>query len=77
MGDIQTPECDKLHAIADKSQVVGEFIEWVREKHGVHMPKSIDDLLADFFEIDQNKVEQEKRAILESLRKRQTDNWQK
>ena len=26
----ECPECDKLHAVADKSQVCGEFLDWLK-----------------------------------------------
>lgn len=71
MEEIPTPECDKFHAIADKSQTVGEFCEWLRAEYGIVLPKSINDLLAQFFEIDQDQLEWEKQEILAQLRKDQ------
>lgn len=82
------PEHDKLRAIADESQAIGEFLEWMgtdrTAEHGqygrrlflAHMwndrltPASytIEDLLAQFFGIDQNKIEAEKRQMLAELR---------
>jgi hypothetical protein len=32
---IKTPECDKLLAVKDKSQVVGEFLDWLRDEKKV------------------------------------------
>jgi len=32
MKEPKCPECDKLHAVKDKSQAIGEFIEWVFEQ---------------------------------------------
>jgi len=83
-----TPECEKLHAVKDKSQAIGEFLDWLKnEKHYfiaervvdfIHedsdlMPvwTSIEELLAEYFEIDLNKVEQEKRQLLNHIRKEQ------
>lgn len=43
-----------------------EYCEWPDEYLPVH--KSIEQLLADYFEIDLKVVENERRAILESLR---------
>lgn len=97
------PEHEKLSAVADKSQEIGEFIEWMASK-GRHFmvpgtdecprcdggddecprcdgtgvityetlrvlaPGSIQDWLAEFYEIDLNVIEQEKRAMLAAIR---------
>lgn len=72
------PEHDKLQAVAGKSQVIGEFIEWLREQ-GIYLAtddfdkiypihQSVETLLASFFEIDLNVIEKEKRQMLDSLR---------
>jgi hypothetical protein len=74
------PECEKLLAVKDKSQLVGEFLEWASGKNMVlcARPKGDDEeyypvmqswekLLADFFGIDLNKVESERRAMLADL----------
>jgi hypothetical protein len=124
-----TPELDKMSAVREQSQAIGEFLDWltgekglslcrqqvsgnngkpqIRWKAGVrkckqyrasirsrepdrndlyngdaelnpeheHWPsgffpanENIEKLLAEFFEIDLNKVEEERRAILEALR---------
>ena len=78
------PECEKMAAIQDKSQVIGEFIEWMRSEQEfeictysdysreyVPSSMSIEILLAKFFNIDLNKVEEEKRQILKQLRSKQ------
>ena len=134
------PECDKLRAARDKSQAIGEFIEWLqREKHArllvrhgpevdeagnpvfrdlhgeivtdwipseavpdqhgndfkearrrereeiiqrmlapnpngdhdIPLRESTEHLLAEFFEIDQGKLEDERRQMLEGCRKAQ------
>lgn len=31
------PEHDKQRAIIDQSQAIGEFMDWLREKHGVFL----------------------------------------
>ena len=76
------PEHDKLRAIQHESQAVGEFLDWASEKHGAQLsrvPEGYTDtlmplgiptrtLLAEFFEIDEAKIEAEKRAMLASLR---------
>lgn len=83
MTNSEYPEHDKLHAIKDQSQKLGEFIEWL---HGQGMEicfcehydnsnheyfpiyKTIEQLLANYFEIDLNKLEEEKRSMIEQLR---------
>lgn len=110
------PEHEKLHAIKDQSQSIGEFIEWLGENgysicerrdaesrservKKIFSPsgRAVEDfgsafcaileavadnaclywpttkrlpesLLADYFKIDQNKLEDEKRAMLDHLR---------
>jgi hypothetical protein len=73
----ETPECDKMLAIAEQSQRIGEFLDWLPtigvrlcDRNGDFYPQglSTQSLLALFFEIDLNKVEQEKRALLEWMR---------
>lgn len=77
------PEHEKLEAIKDKSQSIGEFIEWLNRKKGIYLGKwshfgkpeegfdamfaareSIENLLAEYFEIDLVKLEKEKRQML-------------
>jgi tRNA(Ile2) C34 agmatinyltransferase TiaS len=76
------PEHEKLHLIKDKSQAIGEFLEWLQGEQGCVIAQySGDDLhpidsrneqlLAYFFEIDLVKLEKEKRAMLDELRKAQ------
>lgn len=79
---IPTPEVDKMLAVRDKSQEIGSFLEWLRGEKKIVLAAyehddlievytSTNDLLAEYFEIDLNKVEAERRAILEGLRKAQ------
>ena len=100
----KTPELDKLKAVVEKSQAVGEFVDvFLTEKgfsigkphkHDNHCPGwrkdgtlipgkhsdcgyhshefesigvPIQELLAEFFEIDENKCEAERRAILKFI----------
>lgn len=71
------PEHDKLKAISEESQTIGAFLDNSEyhiceydERHGRFFPapKSITQILADYFDIDLNKIEEEKRQMLESLR---------
>ena len=75
------PEHAKLNAVADKSQAIGEFIEHAGfilcEPTGRELipyapvGKSINELLADYFEIDLKVIEKEKRAMLDLIREGQ------
>lgn len=78
------PEHDKLAAVRDAADAVGEFLEamqergyvlaeWVRydDYHDVVLApvtKGIDTLLAEHFEIDLATLEKEKRDMLRAIR---------
>lgn len=93
-------ECERMVAVKDKSQAIGQFLEWLQEEKGVHLAEyhrhtracldheahlvcglledhsvrwsySIERLLAEYFNIDLDKVEQEKQAMLEEIRNAQ------
>ena len=85
------PECEKLKAIQERSQSIGEFLEWLCSTKGVSlmvdmdadpddingtvqvpMRESKEELLAEFFEIDLDKVEDEKRALLDFIRQQES-----
>lgn len=81
------PEHTKQSAIVDKSQAIGEFLEFsgyilaelpdeelvaaglVGENELQPVSKSLQQVLAEYFEIDLNKIEQEKREMLDELNK--------
>lgn len=75
------PEHQKLKAISDKSQCVADFWDYM-EQQGIvfaergensqflyHTMKNKRDFIAEFFDIDMNKIEAEKRAMIEDLQK--------
>ncbi len=74
-------QLDKLMASRDDSQTIGDFVEWLHSKqlficepYGVHgdhtrTRKTIEELLAEYFEIDLVAVENEQRAILNNFRR--------
>lgn len=113
---MEYPECEKMKAASEDSQVIGEFLEWLGQQ-GIQLCKyqkedvyhfeseeaesqynelsrieqsawrynnpskfgttyqgynlvniNTEKLLAQYFKIDLNKVEQEKRQIINSLR---------
>jgi len=93
-------EVNRMVAVHEKSQAIGEFLEWLKsEKHltvcervenaktvffienedkcknydkeeGAYTPACLDTnkLLAEYFEIDLNKVEKERRKLLGAIR---------
>lgn len=65
------PEHAKLTAIHTKSQACGGFLEWLEEMEYVEITsrKRLQELLAEHFEIDEGKLEEEKRAMLDACRK--------
>ena len=76
-----TPELDKMRAARDTSQTIGDFIDWLSYNdmricdycdygEGEYHPTrlTIEQLLAKYYEIDLNKVEEERCAILNELR---------
>lgn len=84
------PEHEKLYTVHDDAQVIGEFLENMethgfhmgeficfesgQEAQYVLTSKNITDLLALHFEIDQKKVDQEKRQMLDEIRLERSDN---
>lgn len=83
--EVLTPEIDKMKSVNPQSQAIGEFLVWLQEFKGVSMVHTIEEeddcekevpyyfsiekLLAEYFEIDLKKVEEEKLAILEQFNK--------
>ncbi|MEW6049253.1 MAG: hypothetical protein AB1609_22745 [Bacillota bacterium] len=80
-----TPMLDKMRAVRERSQLIGEFLEWLEGKGYIlccrtqgeemrfpYLParKSIEELLAEFFEVDLDAAEREQRAVLEWVRQR-------
>ena len=81
---MEYPEHMKLEKISDKSQTCGVFLDWLREKYIIasyqDSPISSDQelfpvyietrkLLAEFFEIDEDRLEKEKDEMLKEIRK--------
>jgi hypothetical protein len=77
------PEHAKLEAVADKCQFLGEFLEWLQGKYTIAeyeqpegalnqelwpVRKNIEQLLADYFNINTKVLEEEKQDILEAHR---------
>ena len=83
MDKEEYPECDKLSKIKDQSFAIGQFLEWI-ESRGWYicsyreakpdigyfpvMNFNIESVLAEYFGIDLEAVEREKRQMLEKFR---------
>lgn len=75
------PEHEKLKLVRDKSQVIGEFIEWLggknyniceyNDSHEAYLPATqrLEVWLAEFFEINLSALESEKQQMIEELRR--------
>jgi hypothetical protein len=75
------PECEKMNAVQGDSQKIGAFLDWLQNDLGIVLAEydneddelyranyTIEKLLARYFDIDLDKVEQERRQMLEELR---------
>lgn len=75
------PEHDKLEKIVDESRLCGEFLDWLREEYilcNCDKNKTFDayyptgtsnyDILAKYFDINLNKLQQEKEQMLAEIR---------
>lgn len=76
---IEYPEHDKMRAVLPQSRACGEFVDEFLTGKGIYLrtsnnqvisPGRLQELLAEFFEIDLDKIEAEKRAMLEELLRR-------
>lgn len=77
-----TPMLDKMEAVRARSQEIGEFLEWLGQQgyviccSGRYPPapagKSTEQLLAEYFGIDLEAAERERRAVLDFVREQRT-----
>lgn len=72
------PQHEKLNTVKDQSQAIGDFLEWLHSEKGIILASygnsnmnwlapngtAKDRLLAEYFEIDIDELESEKRAML-------------
>ena len=77
------PEHEKMAKVKNKSQVIGEFLEWMTNENELFVcrniggdrqllvtyPLNFEYLLAKYFDIDLDKIDKEKRQMLKELRK--------
>ena len=84
------PECEKQRKIVKESQAIGEFLDWLQSERKIHLCTDCKDdwgddrlthagvpiykLLAEYFDIDLNKVDEEKRQMLDELREANKDS---
>lgn len=86
------PECEKLASVSEESNKIGQFLEWLLDDKQYCIAqyydddmalsdvcRSINDLLAEYFNIDLNEVERERRIMLDELRQNNQarDNFDK
>lgn len=75
------PEHTKLLALNGANQIAGDFVDWLRDEKGFEFTTFDEEsgdprvdytptraLLAEFFEIDEQKIEAEKQQMLRSMR---------
>lgn len=74
------PEHEKLEALGEDTQKLGYFLEWLKRKYDFYQWEDwadgevlkyvdINKTLAEYFEIDYDKLMQEKEEMLEEIRK--------
>lgn len=61
-----TPECEKMCRVREDSQKLGTFLEWLQSSHPRENVTAfnIERILAEYFEIDRDAAELEKRKLL-------------
>jgi hypothetical protein len=73
-------ELERMAQIRQYSQPIGEFLDWLKSRYTIcqsseygYWPalKSTEELLAEYFEIDLEQAERERRELLEKVRERQ------
>lgn len=75
-------EHEKMKLIKNESQILGEFLSWLKDEREPNIilceydtydqcsecRKNIEQILAEYFKIDLNKIEKEKQQMIEGLR---------
>ncbi len=81
------PEHEKRAEVKDDIQVIGDFLEWIDQKglllcswvskeildECVPINKSFDDLIYEYFNIDRDLIESERKAVLEAITRKETE----
>lgn len=84
------PEHEKLNEVHEDSQTIGDFIEWIQTGgfpgmklcqideygDGNFYPKwtRTEDILAAYYDIDLEKIDKEKREMLEEIRRKNSQS---
>lgn len=73
MPDPNVPMCEKLSQYSTEIRAIREFMDWleVEKDLGLETFTRTEDLIMEFYEIDQNELEKERRQLLNNLRARQ------
>ena len=77
----KTPELNRMADFRVESQAIGDFLAWLQTEKKIKFAKyygerlapvqvPVEDTLAEFFEIDLKKVEKERQALLDFIRKK-------
>lgn len=72
------PESEKVAAAADDAQAIGEFLDWLQAVYGHtvgedgpegRLPKPVRALLHEYYEVDEERLEEERRYMLRQARR--------
>ena len=83
MSDTPYPEHEKLASVSERSNEIGNFMDWLMEEKSIWLAvrrgydlepvvtgvAEVQNLLAEYFGIDQDAINREKEAMMEVLRK--------
>lgn len=76
------PEHEKLEAVKDEAQIIGDFLSATKytlcelvegkvETHYLPVVGKVEEAIADYFNIDMQRLEAEKQAMLDEIRQGQ------
>ena len=62
----KTPELDRMHAVVRDSNMIGEFIDWLQQSEKYEDVADLNPakVLSEYFNIDPEKIETERREVL-------------
>lgn len=67
---IPTPELDKVRAVREESEAVGDALHWI-QKHSMYeldlSGNGIEQVLADYYGIDLEEAQREKDRIIDAI----------
>lgn len=77
----KTPELNRMADFRVESQAIGDFLAWLQTEKRIKFAQyygeqlapvqvPVEETLAEFFEIDLKKVEKERQALLDFIRKK-------